>query len=83
MRGREAFAFLRAVNTGHPGSITTIHADSASGALDQIAMLSLMNGIHVSWEAIGAYIRKVIDVVVQLKRVDGHRVITEIHYSDS
>ena len=82
LRGREAFAFLRAVNTGHPGSITTIHADSAAGALDQIAMLSLMNGVHVSWEAIGAYIRKVIDVVVQLKRVDGRRVITEILYSD-
>ena len=83
LRGREAFAFLRAVNTGHPGSITTIHADSASGALDQIAMLSLMNGIHVSWDAISAYIGKVIDVVVQLKRVDGCRVISEIVYFDT
>ena len=37
LRGREAFAFLRAVNSGHPGSITTVHADSPAGALDQIA----------------------------------------------
>ena len=80
LRGAEAFAFLRAVNTGHPGSITTIHADSAHGALDQIAMLSLMNGVAVSWEAIGTYIRQVIDIVVQLKRVGGQRQVTEILY---
>ena len=80
LRGAEAFAFLRAVNTGHPGSITTIHADSAHGALDQIAMLSLMNGVAVSWEAIGTYIRQVIDIVVPLKRVGGQRQVTEILY---
>ena len=80
LRGAEAFAFLRAVTTGHPGSITTIHADSANGALDQIAMLSLMNGVAVSWEAIGTYIRQVIDIVVQLKRVGGQRQVTEILY---
>lgn len=82
LRGREAFAFLRAVNTGHPGSITTIHADSAHGALDQIAMLALMNGIQVSWEAIGAYIRQVIDIVVQLKRIDGQRQVVEVLYPE-
>ena len=80
LRGAEAFAFLRAVNTGHPGSITTIHADSAAGALDQIAMLSLLGGVSVSWEAIGTYIRQVIDIVVQLTRVNGQRQVTEILY---
>ena len=35
-RGKEAYTFLRAVNTGHPGSITTIHADTPKGALEQI-----------------------------------------------
>src|ERR1700749_3676626 len=45
LRGKEAFSFLRAVNTGHPGSITTVHADTPRGAIDQIAMLSLLGGL--------------------------------------
>jgi type IV secretion system protein VirB11 len=44
LRGPEAFAFLRAVNSGHPGSITTVHADSCEGALNQIALLALTSG---------------------------------------
>ena len=80
LRGREAFAFLRAVNTGHPGSITTLHADSPAGAIDQIAMLALLSGIDVGWDAVRAYIRHVVDVVVQLKRIDGVRQVTSIDY---
>ena len=81
LRGREAFAFLRAVNTGHPGSITTLHADSPDGAIDQIAMLALLSGVDVGWEAIRTYARQVIDIVVQLKRVNGVREITEIRFT--
>ncbi|MCE3520020.1 Flp pilus assembly complex ATPase component TadA, partial [Escherichia coli] len=40
LRGREAFTFLRAVNTGHPGSMSTIHADTPAGAFEQLAMLA-------------------------------------------
>lgn len=78
LRGAEAFAFLRAVNTGHPGSITTVHADSPDGAIDQITMLALLSGVDMGWAAIQAYARRVIDVVVQLKRTDGRRVVSEI-----
>ncbi len=78
LRGREAFAFLRAVNTGHPGSITTIHADTPQGAIDQIAMLALLSGIDVGWEPLRAYARQVIDVIVQMGRVDGVRTVTDI-----
>ena len=78
LRGAEAFSFLRAVNTGHPGSITTVHADSPSGAIDQITMLALLSGVDMDWSAIQAYARRVIDVVVQLKRTDGRRAISEI-----
>lgn len=81
LRGREAFAFLRAVNTGHPGSITTLHADSPDGAIDQIAMLALLSGVDVGWDAVRAYARQVIDIVVQLKRVNGVREITEIRFT--
>ena len=81
LRGREAFAFLRAVNTGHPGSITTIHADSPDGAIDQIAMLALLCGVDVGWEAIRTYARQVIDIIVQIKRVKGVRTITDIQFT--
>jgi type IV secretion system protein VirB11 len=78
LRGAEAFAFLRAVNTGHPGSITTVHADSPQGAIDQITMLALLSGVDMDWAAIQSYARRVIDVVVQLKRTDGRRAISDI-----
>lgn len=80
LRGREAFAFLRAVNTGHPGSITTLHADSPQGAVDQIALLALLGGVDLGWDALRAYIDQVVDVIVQLKRVDGARRVTDIRF---
>jgi type IV secretion system protein VirB11 len=78
LRGREAFAFMRAVNSGHPGSITTVHADSPAGALDQIALLALTSGVDLGWDKVQAYVARVVDVVVQLDRTEGSRRLTEI-----
>ena len=80
LRGREAFAFLRAVNSGHPGSITTVHADSPSGALDQIGLLALLSGVDLGWDKVQAYVGRVIDVVVQLERREGVRRIADIRF---
>ncbi|RAK66550.1 P-type DNA transfer ATPase VirB11 [Phenylobacterium kunshanense] len=80
LRGKEAFAFLRAVNSGHPGSITTVHADSPGGALDQIALLALTSGVDLGWDKVQTYVSKVIDVVVQIERIDGARRVTEIRF---
>jgi type IV secretion system protein VirB11 len=80
LRGKEAFAFLRAVNSGHPGSLTTIHADSPAGALDQIALLALTSGVDLGWEKVQAYVNRVIDVVVQLDRMDGVRRVSEVYF---
>ena len=80
LRGREAFAFLRAVNSGHPGSLTTVHADSPSGALDQIALLALTSGVDLGWDKVQTYVRRVIDVVVQLDRTAGARRVSEVHF---
>ena len=44
LRGKEAVSFLRAVNTGHPGSFSTIHANSTSGALEQLALMVMQSG---------------------------------------
>jgi type IV secretion system protein VirB11 len=78
LRGKEAFAFLRAVNSGHPGSITTIHADSPAGALDQIALLALTSGVDLGWEKVQTYVARVIDVIVQLDRTGGARRMSEV-----
>lgn len=75
LRGREALTFLRAVNTGHSGSLTTIHADSPERALDQLALLVLQAGIGLGWDDAQRYIRRSLDLVVQLSRKDGLRVI--------
>jgi type IV secretion system protein VirB11 len=79
MRGAEAFSFLRAINTGHPGSISTIHADTPRGAIEQVALLALQARVNLGREEIIAYAGTVIDVVVQLKRnAAGARVVSEI-----
>jgi type IV secretion system protein VirB11 len=78
LRGPEAFAWLRAVNSGHPGSITTVHADSPAGALDQIALLSLTSGVDLGWDKVRTYVERVVDVVVQLDRTGGSRRLTEV-----
>lgn len=78
LRGREAMTFLRAVNTGHPGSMTTIHADSPERAIDQLAMLVLQGGSRMSWENVVNYIRRSIDVFVQLKRDGGVRSVEAV-----
>jgi type IV secretion system protein VirB11 len=80
LRGREAFAYLRAVNSGHPGSITTVHADTPAGALDQIALLAMMSGVDLGWDKVKAYVAQVVDVVVQIERVGGRRRISKISY---
>lgn len=68
LRGPEAFAFLRAVNTGHPGSMTTIHADGVERAFEQLALLTLEGGSTLHREDVLAYVRTTVDVVLQLSR---------------
>jgi type IV secretion system protein VirB11 len=80
IRGPEAFTFLRAVNTGHPGSLTTVHADSPEAALDQIAFMTLQAGLTLGRAEIIDYARQVIDVVVQLSRAGGKRVVSSIAF---
>jgi len=82
LRGAEAMVFLRAINTGHPGSITTIHADTPRGALDQLTFLSLQSGINLGRADIADYVSRVLDVVVQLKRTDKGRVVSAIAFRD-
>jgi type IV secretion system protein VirB11 len=68
LRGKEAVSFLRAVNTGHPGSFSTIHANSPAGALEQLALMVMQSGLGLSRAETIDYAKSVIDVIVQLGR---------------
>ena len=85
IRGAEAFAFLRAINTGHPGSMSTVHADTPQGAYEQIAMMVQQSGLSAGYarQDLMAYIRMVIPIVIQLRRDGGKRGVSEIFFARS
>jgi type IV secretion system protein VirB11 len=78
LRGSEAVSFLRAINTGHPGSFSTIHANSTTGALEQLGLMVMQAGLGLTRTDTLSYARSVIDIVVQLSRRSGQREITSI-----
>jgi type IV secretion system protein VirB11 len=78
LRGAEAFTFLRAVNTGHPGSMTTIHADTPRRAIEQLVLLVLQSGTRLSREDVRHYVRESVDVFVQLARIEGRRQVSQV-----
>lgn len=81
LRGTEAFSFLRAINTGHPGSISTLHADTPMMAIEQLKLMVMQAGLGMPPAEIREYILNVVDIVVQLKRGSkGRRYISEIYY---
>ena len=82
LRGQESVSFLRAINTGHPGSFSTIHANSLRGALEQLSLMVMQTGIGLTRADTIAYAASVIDVVVQLSRdSSGKRGISQIAQS--
>lgn len=82
LRDATAFYYLRNVNSGHPGSITTIHADSAALAFEQLTLLvkESEGGRDLARDDIRALLHLLVDIVVQIKRVGGQFRITEVWY---
>jgi type IV secretion system protein VirB11 len=82
LRDSSAFFFLRNVISGHPGSITTIHADSAMLAFEQLTLLvkESEGGRALARQDIRALLHMLVDVVVQMRRIEGRYQITEIYY---
>ena len=79
VRGKEAFDMLQAMNTGHEGSLSTLHANGAADALNRLETMVLMAGIQIPVLAIREYIENAIDIVVNIERLsDGKRKITSI-----
>jgi pilus assembly protein CpaF len=77
VRGGEAFDLLDALNTGHAGSISTVHASSALQALSRLASLSLRADVDIPYRAIQGEIGDLINLVVYIERHDGKRRIAE------
>lgn len=79
VRGKEAFDMLQAMNTGHSGSMSTMHANSPVDALNRLEAMVLMAGMEIPVRAIRQYIEKAIDVVIQVERFsDGRRRVVSI-----
>ena len=68
LRGKEAWPYLRAANSGHPGSLSTVHADSPESAFNQLVLMMQEAGSTSSEEQIRNYIKSIIHIVIQLKR---------------
>lgn len=81
LRGAEAFSFLRAINTGHPGSIATLHADSPTLAFEQLVLMVMQAGLNMTRPEILEYIKSVVEIVVQLKKGEkGRRYVSEVYF---
>lgn len=84
LRGKEAFSYLRAVNTGHPGSISTLHADNPALAMEQLILMIMQAGLGITREQIKDYVENVVNVIVQLKRGEkGRRFVSEIYFKEN
>jgi pilus assembly protein CpaF len=78
-RGAEVLEMLQAFNTGHPGSLTTVHANSPREALRRLEFLALLGGAGLSPELARAWILSSVDLVAQLSRDEtGKRSVTAI-----
>ena len=78
VRGGEAFDLLDALNTGHAGSISTVHANSALQALSRLATLTLRADVEIPYKAIQGEIGDLIDLVIHIERKDGKRRVSEV-----
>jgi pilus assembly protein CpaF len=79
VRGAEVLDMLQAMNTGHDGSLTTVHANSPRDALMRLETLMAMTGINIPVDAVRRYISSAIDVVIHSSRlVDGSRKVVSI-----
>lgn len=79
VRGKEAFDMLQAMNTGHNGSLTTMHANGPIDALNRLETMILMAGMEIPVKALREYIENAINIVVHIQRLsDGKRKVTSI-----
>lgn len=82
IRGGEAFPFLELLNTGHSGSLSSIHSDSPEMMFDRLASMAARGGAEMNKSQLIEYSRQLIDVVIQWEYgFDGRRYISEVQYA--
>lgn len=79
LRGSEAATFVEAINTGHGGSFTTLHAQTARKAMDRLALMIMGTGTQLRYAEVMRYLRSTIDLVIQVGRVENNRGIVEVY----
>jgi pilus assembly protein CpaF len=78
VRGREAFDLLQLLNTGHAGTLSTVHANSARQGLARFTSCTLESGVELPYRSIKSSIADSLDVVIQIERRPGRRYISEV-----
>ena len=79
VRGKEAMTFLEAINTGHGGSMTTLHAETPQLAVQRLAIAALKTDVPMTYQDMIQYIESSIDVIIQAGRHEGNRGITQFY----
>jgi type IV secretion system protein VirB11 len=79
VRGKEAMTFLEAINTGHGGSMTTLHAETPQLAVQRLAIAALKTDVPMTYQDMIRYIESSIDVIIQAGRHEGNRGITQFY----
>ena len=82
VRGPEALDMVQALNTGHAGSMSTIHANDADAAIDRLVAMCAMAPEHVPPETLLGQVRSAIGMVVVMARTDAGRIVRSIHQRD-
>ena len=78
IRGGEAFDLLQLLNTGHSGTLSTVHANSAAQGISRFTTCVLQSGIEMPYRAIKANIAESLNIVVQIERRPGYRFVSEV-----
>jgi pilus assembly protein CpaF len=79
VRGGEAFDLLQALNTGHAGTLSTLHANSATQAIARFTTCVLLSGIDLPYKALRANIGEALNLLVHIERRQGKRVVTQAY----
>lgn len=83
VRGAEAYDLLEALNTGHAGSLSTIHANSAAQALHRFASCTVQSGVDVPYDVLRQQIAACVHLIVHLDRREGRRRIAEVFHTSA
>ena len=78
IRGGEAFDLLQLLNTGHSGTLSTVHANSAAQGISRFTTCVLQSGVEMPYRAVKANIAESLNIIVQIERRPGRRYVSEV-----